>query len=207
VSLTERSVVPYVHGSLHNARWRAYQPAPHLHRPPNAVPDTGIDLKRKPANFRAFEGRVPQTTRYVVDNSPSKWWPDLLEFNAELRKVSGVYGIEAREVLPPQPSANRIIIATAKHFGVPARQIKGHRRNAAIVKARQVAMYLAGVLTNKSLPQVGRSFDKDHTTVLHAQRKIAGLILTDSALAADVAALRAVLTAFTPTVTKDSQCV
>jgi hypothetical protein len=197
VSLTERSVVPNVHGSFHNARRRGYQPAPHLHRPPNAVPDTGIDLKRKPANFREFEGRVPLTTRYVVDNGPSKWWPELLELNAELRKVSGIYGIEAREVLPPQPSADRIIIATAKQFGVPARQIKGHRRNAAIVKARQVAMYLAGVLTNKSLPQIGRSFNKDHTTVLHAQRKIAGLILTDSALAADVAALRAVLTAFT----------
>lgn len=65
--------------------------------------------------------------------------------------------------------------------------LKSQRRTGPVVRARQVAMYLAKKLTAASLPEIGRRFGgRDHTTVLHAVRKIEALILTDMILAAEI---------------------
>jgi chromosomal replication initiator protein len=58
----------------------------------------------------------------------------------------------------------------------------------------QVAMYLAKLLTSRSLPEIGRKFGgRDHTTVMHAVRKIEELKATDATLAEDVELLRRML--------------
>jgi chromosomal replication initiator protein len=63
----------------------------------------------------------------------------------------------------------------AEHFNIKLTDIKGKKRNRAIVYPRQVAMYLARDLTDYSLPEIGSFFGgKDHTTVLHACDKIGG---------------------------------
>jgi len=60
-----------------------------------------------------------------------------------------------------------------------------------VVRPRQVAMYLAKTLTLRSLPEIGRRFGgRDHTTVLHAVRKIENLVGTDSALAEEIELLK-----------------
>jgi chromosomal replication initiator protein len=60
-----------------------------------------------------------------------------------------------------------------------------------VVRPRQVAMYLAKTLTLRSLPEIGRRFGgRDHTTVLHAVRKIENLVSTDSALADEIELLK-----------------
>jgi chromosomal replication initiator protein len=65
------------------------------------------------------------------------------------------------------------------------------RRTANVVRPRQVAMYLAKILTLRSLPEIGRRFGgRDHTTVLHAVRKIEALAANDSALADEIEALK-----------------
>jgi hypothetical protein len=70
-----------------------------------------------------------------------------------------------------------IISATSAHYGVTVIDILSARRQAEIVRPRQVAMYLAKVLTLRSLPEIGRWFGgRDHTTVLHAARKIEALV-------------------------------
>jgi chromosomal replication initiator protein len=59
------------------------------------------------------------------------------------------------------------------------------------VRPRQVAMYLAKTLTLRSLPEIGRRFGgRDHTTVLHAVRKIEGLVGNDMALAEEIEILK-----------------
>jgi chromosomal replication initiator protein len=59
------------------------------------------------------------------------------------------------------------------------------------VRPRQVAMYLAKTLTLRSLPEIGRRFGgRDHTTVLHAVRKIENLVSTDTALAEEIELLK-----------------
>jgi chromosomal replication initiator protein len=62
------------------------------------------------------------------------------------------------------------------------------------VRPRQIAMYLAKVLTLRSLPEIGRLFGgRDHTTVLHAVRKIEGLVQGDKALAEEIEVLKRML--------------
>jgi hypothetical protein len=87
------------------------------------------------------------------------------------------------------------------HYGLTLVQLLAERRFRPLVRARQVAMYLCKVLTGRSLPEIGRRFGrKDHTTVLHAARKITALIDPenwefDPLIAAAVKALRADLEA------------
>ena len=72
--------------------------------------------------------------------------------------------------------------------------ILSSRRTAVVVKPRQVAMYLAKTLTMRSLPEIGRRFGgRDHTTVLHAVRKIEGLSQTDGALREEIELLKRML--------------
>ena len=68
------------------------------------------------------------------------------------------------------------------------------RRARNIARPRQVAMYLAKMLTAFSYPEIGRQFGgRDHTTVMHAVRTIEGLIASDKGIAEDVQLLRSLL--------------
>lgn len=95
-------------------------------------------------------------------------------------------------VRPPQlpqllGKVQTIQIAVAKHYGVSRLDLLSSRRTHNIVRPRQVAMFLAKHLTFMSLPQIGRKFgNRDHTTVLHAVRKIERLRATDDWVRADV---------------------
>lgn len=76
-------------------------------------------------------------------------------------------------------------------YGISRVDLLSPRRTANIVGPRQVAMYLAKVLTTRSLPELGRRFGgKDHTTVLHAVRKIESRVGRDSAFAEQVESVR-----------------
>ena len=79
----------------------------------------------------------------------------------------------------------------ARHYNVSRSDLLSSRRTANVVRPRQIAMYLAKTLTLRSLPEIGRRFGgRDHTTVLHAVRKIESLIGTDNGLAAEIEALK-----------------
>jgi chromosomal replication initiator protein len=82
----------------------------------------------------------------------------------------------------------------ANRFSVTRQDILSARRTATVVKPRQIAMYLAKVLTPRSLPEIGRRFGgRDHTTVLHAVRKIEGLAKTDTGLNEELELLKRML--------------
>ena len=83
----------------------------------------------------------------------------------------------------------------AEHFNISVKEMQSSRRARTVARPRQIAMYLAKQLTSRSLPEIGRKFDRDHTTVMHAVRKVEELILEDKSLAEDVDALRRVLEA------------
>ncbi|GAA0423074.1 chromosomal replication initiator protein DnaA [Acrocarpospora corrugata] len=70
-----------------------------------------------------------------------------------------------------------IMSTTAEYFGVSLEDLCGGSRSRALVTARQIAMYLARELTDLSLPKIGQQFGgRDHTTVMHAERKIRSLM-------------------------------
>jgi chromosomal replication initiator protein len=82
----------------------------------------------------------------------------------------------------------------ARHYNVSRADMLSSRRTANVVRPRQVAMYLAKLLTLRSLPEIGRRFGgRDHTTVLHAVRKIENLSGIDQALADELDLLKRML--------------
>jgi chromosomal replication initiator protein len=87
-----------------------------------------------------------------------------------------------------------ILRIVAKHYGVSRSDLLSSRRTANVVRPRQIAMYLAKTLTLRSLPEIGRRFGgRDHTTVLHAVRKIDGQVQNDKVLAEEIEALKRIL--------------
>ena len=82
----------------------------------------------------------------------------------------------------------------ATHFNVSRADILSSRRTATVVLPRQIAMYLSKNLTLRSLPEIGRRFGgRDHTTVLHAVRKIEALCGSKSSLAEELELLKRLL--------------
>lgn len=95
-----------------------------------------------------------------------------------------------------RPKIEDIQRVVAQHFNVSKADLVSARRTRAVVRPRQVAMYLAKSLTPRSLPEIGRRFGgRDHTTVLHAVRKIDSLVGSDDALAEDIETLKRLLDA------------
>jgi chromosomal replication initiator protein len=89
--------------------------------------------------------------------------------------------IVLRDLIPdatnPEITAASIMNATAAYFGVSMEDLCGTSRSRVLVTARQIAMYLCRELTDLSLPKIGQHFGgRDHTTVMHAERKIRGLM-------------------------------
>ncbi|MGD9867161.1 MAG: chromosomal replication initiator protein DnaA [Hyphomicrobiales bacterium] len=92
---------------------------------------------------------------------------------------------------PRRVKIDDIVRTITKHYGVNRSDLLSSRRNRSIVRPRQIGMYLAKMLTSRSLPEIGRRFgNRDHTTVLHAIRKIEQLMQTDRRLKEDVELLR-----------------
>jgi chromosomal replication initiator protein len=102
---------------------------------------------------------------------------------------------EVRDLIRPQ-EPKRVKIediqrVVARQYNVSRSDLLSSRRTANVVRPRQVAMYLAKTLTLRSLPEIGRRFGgRDHTTVLHAVRKIEGLVGNDVALAEEIEGLK-----------------
>jgi chromosomal replication initiator protein len=89
---------------------------------------------------------------------------------------------------------DEIIRKVTDHYGVNLTDMLSARRTRSIARPRQVAMYLSKKLTSKSLPEIGRRFGKrDHTTVIHAVKKIEELQSIDNQIAKDIEILRRML--------------
>ena len=84
----------------------------------------------------------------------------------------------------------------AEYYNIKVSEMSSARRAQMVARPRQVAMYLAKQLTQRSLPEIGRKFgNRDHTTVMHAVRKIDQLSQSDAGFAEDVELLRRMLEA------------
>ena len=82
----------------------------------------------------------------------------------------------------------------ASHFNIRMADMHSARRARSVARPRQVAMYLAKQLTSRSLPEIGRKFGgRDHTTVMHAVRKVDELREHDPSFAEDVELLKRML--------------
>lgn len=118
-------------------------------------------------NIRELEGALIRVTAFA---SLSKRQVDLRLAEEVLRNVIPT---EAS----PEITAPAIMLETAKFYSVTIDDLTGPSRSRTLVTARQVAMYLCRELTDLSLPKIGEQFGgRDHTTVMHADRKIRQLM-------------------------------
>jgi chromosomal replication initiator protein len=100
-----------------------------------------------------------------------------------------VQGVEPRRI-----KIEDILRIVSRHFGVSRGDLLSQRRHRSVVWPRQIGMYLAKQLTARSLPEIGRRFgNRDHTTVLHAIRKIEGEIAGDPKLKDELEELKKLL--------------
>lgn len=163
-------------------------------RPPAATPKFRAPQLSAEAAHVLF-GR-PLPARQNIDALPvPPRLPDGIVRLSDEEQIDGPTGPHIPD--PDQivaPSVLRIIGVVSRFYRVSRVSIISARRTKQIILPRQVAMYLARELTVQSLPEIGRRFNgRDHTTVMHAVRKISRLIESNPDVAADVNRLRAEL--------------
>ena len=113
-------------------------------------------------NVRQIEGTVKKILAYRdLNNMP-------LDLPNISRAIDDMFKKEGSSV----PTPSLIISQVCKFYSVDETILRGTQRNRGVSEARQMSMYLIRKLTNLSLPDIGNEFAKDHTTVLHAIRKV-----------------------------------
>lgn len=94
--------------------------------------------------------------------------------------IPRVFNIQSEQA-PPRPSISLILAVVSAETGVSILEIKSIRRVLHVARARQIAYYIAKIMTPFSFPEIGRRLGgRDHTSVLSGCRKIASLMQTDS---------------------------
>ncbi|GGJ15164.1 chromosomal replication initiator protein DnaA [Streptomyces brasiliensis] len=137
-----------------------------LNAPPEVLEFIASRISR---NIRELEGALIRVTAFASLNRQPV---DL-----------GLTEIVLKDLIPggedstPEITATAIMASTADYFGLTVDDLCGTSRGRQLVTARQIAMYLCRELTDLSLPKIGAQFGgRDHTTVMHADRKIRALM-------------------------------
>jgi len=115
---------------------------------------------------------------------PQMWFWELVSFTPRFPNRSIVF-------YPGASRVEHIQKIVCRQYGISRHDMLSARRTAKLVIPRQVAIYLTKELTPRSFSDIGRYFNRDHTTVLHAVRKIAYLTERDPILAAHIEDLKA----------------
>ena len=157
-----------------------------IHHPGFEVPTSVLAFIAKSVthNGRDLEGAV---NRLLAHNKLTGQPVTLEMAEREMRDL-------IRPAEPKRVRIEDIQRVVARQYNVSRADLLSSRRTANVVRPRQVAMYLAKILTLRSLPEIGRRFGgRDHTTVLHAVRKIESLAGNDSAFADEIETLKRLL--------------
>ncbi|WP_322989127.1 chromosomal replication initiator protein DnaA [Hoeflea sp.] len=113
------------------------------------------------------------------------------EPNLSIERVDQLLGHLVNAGEPKRVRIEDIQRVVSRHYNVTRQELVSDRRTRVIVKPRQIAMYLAKTMTPRSFPEIGRRFGgRDHTTVLHAVRKIEELINGDTKLGHEIELLK-----------------
>ncbi|MDX2645937.1 chromosomal replication initiator protein DnaA [Streptomyces sp. PA03-1a] len=137
-----------------------------LNAPPEVLEFIASRISR---NIRELEGALIRVTAFASLNRQPV---DLQLTEIVLKDL-----IPGGEDSVPEISGQAIMAETASYFGLDVEDLSGSSRSRVLVTARQIAMYLCRELTDLSLPKIGALFGgRDHTTVMHADRKIRSLM-------------------------------
>jgi len=159
----------------------AHEAQPNFHVPPAVISYVATTI---PANGRDLEGAVNR----LLAHSTLSGAPLTIETaETAIRDL-------VRTQEPKRVKIDDIQKLVASHYNISRTDILSSRRTTNVVRPRHIAMYLSKVLTSRSLPEIGRRFGgRDHTTVLHAVRKVQELAAKDKSFAEVVDLLQRIL--------------
>ena len=149
--------------------------------------ETRIAILHKKADAEGFEV-TPEVFEYVASRISS----NIRELEGALVRIGAWASLYQERIdlnlaqmmlkdFVSNPDDNEITVSLimsqcAVYFGVTIEQMGSSERSHNVVEARQIAMYLCRELTDLSLPKIGQAFGRDHTTVMHANKKISKLM-------------------------------
>ena len=141
-----------------------------LRYPPNAVPDTGIDLTRRSTAYKGNEPIPDPPIKKALENPRPAPQPQV-------------------DIILPL-SFDDIVEAVAAHYDISPVTIKSSDRRSHVCFARFVVVHLSlRLLAKRSLSSIGRDLDKDHTSIIHARDRINAIIAGDAQIAAEIQAV------------------
>ena len=162
-------------------------------------------LERKLAILAQAGGFLPSARSEVLQFLADRFTDSVRELEGALNTLVARVGgdiarlglDEAQAILRPhlacsekRVTVDQIQKAVAEHYGLKQADIISERRARVVARPRQAAMWIAKQITTRSLPDIGRRFGgRDHTTVLHAVRRIEALKQDDAVLARDLDAI------------------
>jgi chromosomal replication initiator protein len=165
---------------------------------------TDFDLRVGILNKKAEQLGIELPTT-VTEFLAQKLSSNIRELDGSLKRIAAHSQFSSREItlemtqdilkdmlrsMDRKTTIDEIQKKVAEFFNISVKEMQSSRRARNVARPRQIAMYLAKQLTSRSLPEIGRKFDRDHTTVMHAVRKVEELIVEDNSLAESVNALR-----------------
>ena len=113
-------------------------------------------------NVRQIEGTVKKLVAYRALDEMT------LDVPSVSRAISDMYKVEGNTL----PTPALIVSQVSRYYSIDESALRSTLKNKGTAEARQVAMYLIRDMTNLSLPEIGREFGRDHSTVLHSIRKV-----------------------------------
>jgi hypothetical protein len=156
-------------------------------------------LQRRPVHASFFQAKKERQARYEMaarqhlesKRPPVEPAPVVVEEAPAEKPTFRPWFWITDEITPPRkrPLIETVQRATAAHYNVSRREMLTARRARDVMHPRQAAYYLAKKLTKATLPEIGRAFNRDHSSVLHGVRKIERLMETDATLLADLHAI------------------
>ena len=165
---------------------------------------TDFDLRVGILNKKAEQLGIELPTT-VTEFLAQKLSSNIRELDGSLKRIAAHSQFSSREItlemtqdilkdmlrsMDRKTTIDEIQKKVAEFFNISVKEMQSSRRARNVARPRQIAMYLAKQLTSRSLPEIGRKFDRDHTTVMHAVRKVEELIVEDNSLAESVNALK-----------------
>ena len=151
-----------------------------------------LELRRQRQVGAIEVNREIQKRTAELRDELTEWRAEATRLKVRVSELEAKMAPEIAEPLFPRGTVKTIQQVVAAAYGLTLIDMLAHRQHRQLVRPRHVAMYLARELTTQSMPQIGRLFERrDHTTVLHACRKMDKFMAADPEFAKQVEALKA----------------
>ncbi len=175
----------------------------------HAVHDDGIDLRRKakppaavptsPVEQQQQEMAVPPPRRLTMREAIADWYmrhpPQEIEPEPHREPEPSIPSPVVHTVPTVSLNVREIICLVCDFYGASYLDMISQRRTQDITRLRHIAVYLSKTFTTFSFPHIGRQLGgRDHTTALHSYHKICKLLMVDTELQDEIAALRDMMT-------------